>query len=159
MKIVLALATSLPTLAAACTDDASTTPVAIVGGFTADYDTSADYFTESEGLVPGPSPHGDTQIWYTTNIRSLLGKHDFVVPTGTTAIKEFDMDEDGNVDGIAVMVKKAAGYDSANNDWSYEMRDAQGTLKADPPAGKIEMCIGCHASSRDTDFLSGFGRE
>jgi hypothetical protein len=36
------------------------------------------------------------------------------------------------------------------------MRDAQGGVMADPPAGTIDMCIGCHASSRPTDFLAGF---
>lgn len=158
MKSLLALTLLLPTLTTACADDTATAPVAIVGGFTADYDASLDFFTQSDGLVPGSSPHGNSQIWYSANIRSLVGKRNFVVPTGTTAIKEYDMDKDGAVDGIAVMVKKAAGYDSANHDWSYEMRDAQGALMADPPAGKIDMCIGCHAASSATDFLSGFDR-
>ena len=39
-------------------------------------------------------------------------------PEGTVAIKEADKDPaDGVIDEIAVMVKRAPGYDAANGDW------------------------------------------
>jgi hypothetical protein len=53
------------------------------------------------------------------------------------------------------MIKQAAGYDTANNDWRYEMRDAYGNLKAQPEAGKIQACITCHQAHKDRDFLPG----
>jgi hypothetical protein len=141
--------------AAACDNGDDGGPSAIAGGFDSGYRSSGAFFTQTSGLIPGSSPHGDTQIWYSTNIRSLVQQASFSAPTGTTAIKEFDMDQDGTVDGIAVMVKQGSGYDSDNNDWRYEMRDAGGALMADPPAGPIDMCIGCHVASRSTDFLAG----
>ena len=65
------------------------------------------------------------------------------------------MDGDGKLDGIAVMIKKEAGYDAANGDWYYDMRDTKGAIMPDPPAGKIAMCIGCHGGYKSTDYLSG----
>lgn len=103
----------------------------------------------------GSSPHGKVQIWYSSNLRDRLGKSPFAAPEGSVAIKEFDMQPDGTIDGYAVMVKKAAGYDAANNDWYYEMRDAQGSVNADPPSGKTEMCISCHVAAKASDFLAG----
>lgn len=64
------------------------------------------------------------------------------------------MMDDGTADGFAVMVKKAPGYDAANNDWYYEMRMLDGSVMSDPPAGKTMMYIECHQTSRSTDFLS-----
>lgn len=155
MKAALSLALVLGFGIGACADDTDDTPLEIEGGFDPSYRTSSGFFTQMSGLVEGSSPHGDTQIWYSTNIRSIIGDASFTVPAGTTSIKEFDMDQDGTVDGLAVMVKQDAGYDTANNDWYYEMRDTQGAVMADPPAGKTPMCIGCHTASRSTDFLAG----
>jgi hypothetical protein len=65
------------------------------------------------------------------------------------------MDGDGAVDGIAVMIKKESDYDPENGDWYYDMRDPSGVAMEDPPAGRIEMCIQCHAGWKATDYLAG----
>lgn len=62
---------------------------------------------------------------------------------------------DGTKTGIAVMIKKAQGYDAAHGDWYYDMRDMKGNVMPDPPAGKIDMCIGCHTGYTATDGLAG----
>lgn len=124
------------------------------GSFVADFKSSDDFFTNMSAAVKGSSPHGAQQTWYSSNVREVIEKSSFVVPEGTVAIKEFDMMSDGSADGFAVMVKREAGYDAENNDWYYEMRMLDGTVMADPPAGKTAMCIGCHESSSSTDFLA-----
>jgi hypothetical protein len=139
-------------------DETSDDPIAPASGpgdFKADYKTSADFFTLMAAPVTGTSPHETSQIWYSSNIREVIKASTFTVPEGTTSIKEFDMDKDGMLDGIAVMIKKNAGYDMANNDWYYDMRDLMGIVKADPPAGKTPMCIMCHVNYKATDYLGG----
>lgn len=125
------------------------------GEYKSDFKTNALFVTRMAGAKLGTSPHGKVQIWYSANLKDRLGTSSFVAPEGSVAIKEFDMQADGALDGYAVMVKKAAGYDAANNDWYYEMRDVQGAVMADPPAGKTPMCINCHQASKVTDFLAG----
>lgn len=124
------------------------------GEFKADFKTNASFFTQMAKPVKGTSPHGTQQTWYSSNVQGVIAGDSFTVPEGTVAIKEFDMLSDGTSDGYAVMVKKAAGYDTANNDWYYEMRMLDGTVMADPPAGKTQMCIDCHKGSAKTDFLA-----
>ena len=141
--------------AATATATEPTAPPPGPGAFTADYKTSALFFTAMKAPIKGTSPHGTAQIWYSSNVKEMLGEASFTVPEGTTSIKEFDMDGDGKLDGLAVMIKKPAGYDPANNDWYYDMRDTSGTVMADPPAGKVSMCIGCHAGYKANDFLAG----
>lgn len=124
------------------------------GEFKADFKSNSSFFTNMKAAAKGSSPHGTQQTWYSSNVQGLLSGASFTVPEGTVAIKEFDMMSDGTMDGYAVMVKKAAGYDTANNDWYYEMRMLDGTVMADPPAGKTMMCIECHVASKATDFLA-----
>lgn len=124
------------------------------GAFSLDFKTNTDFFTLMSTRVMGTSPHGAQQTWYSTNIQELVDSASFTAPVGTVAIKEFDMANDGEPDGLAVMIKKPAGYDTANGDWYYEMRMLDGTVMADPPAGPIAMCIGCHVNSVSTDYLA-----
>ena len=130
------------------------------GAFMEDYATNtATFFTNMAGpnsSVP-PSVHGQVRIWYSTNIQDMLATRSTGPwPEGTVAIKEADKDPaDGVIDEIAVMVKRTPGYDAANGDWYYEMRNPRGELLADPPPGPTPMCIGCHAGWRQTDYLAG----
>lgn len=132
------------------------------GAFAPDFRTNGQFFTLMAGPVAGASPHGSAQIWYSTNVRELLdnGPATYTVPVGTVAIKTGDMDSDGNVDALTVMVKQEAGFDSENNDWLYEMRMPTGEVMNDemsgmPMSGAIEMCITCHSSAASSDYLAG----
>lgn len=127
------------------------------GEYKADFKTSSSFFTNMKAPVKGSSPHGTQQTWYSTNVQGLVSGGTFTVPVGTVAIKEFDMDSNGTVDGYAVMVKKEAGYDSTNNDWYYEMRGADGSPLATPAPGKVQMCIDCHKAASKTDYLAATG--
>ena len=128
------------------------------GKYMADYQTSAEFFTMMEGMTQGNSPHGKVQIWYSSNIKDLIKQPRFMAPEGTVSIKPFDNDGNMGVDGIAVMIKKQAGYDAEHGDWYYEMRMADGKIMEKmgmPMTGKIKMCIGCHAAAANTDYLAG----
>jgi hypothetical protein len=142
----------------ACGDDEENDQTALdkgPGGFAADFEASDVFFTRMSGLVPGQSPHGSSQIWYSSNLKPVIDDEEFTASEGTVSIKKFDMDEDGTVDGFAVMVKRAAGYHGANGDWYYEMRGVDGSVMSEPAAGKNAMCIGCHDNYGNTDYLAG----
>jgi len=126
------------------------------GAFSADYKTSEAFFTLMAGPHDGNSPHGVSQIWYSANIRPLVGETSFQVPVGTVAIKEFDMMGDGTEVGLAVMIKREFGFDADNGDWYYDMRDLAGNVMADPEPGAIPMCVGCHTAAAGMDYLPGF---
>lgn len=160
-KALFAFAALAATALVACSSDNSTdssaaaTAVPGPGDFKADYKSSSAFFTNMSAPVKGTSPHGVSRIWYSSNIKELVGKDSFTAPEGTVSIKEFDMMGDGTKTGIAVMIKKPAGYDTANGDWYYDMRDMKGNVMPDPPAGKIAMCIQCHTGNKATDGLAG----
>lgn len=124
------------------------------GEFRADFKSNDNFWTNMAAPVKGTSPHGTQQTWYSSNVKGMFSGSEFRVPAGTVAIKEFDVKSDGASDGYAVMIKKPAGYDSANNDWYYEMRGLDGTVVSDPAPGKIEMCINCHKMAAKSDFLA-----
>ncbi|MGE0175026.1 MAG: hypothetical protein AB7T49_19690 [Oligoflexales bacterium] len=134
--------------------DSSTSGSKGPGSFVADYASSSQFFTQMSGEVDGKSPHGRVQIWYSANVKSLISSSGFKVPEGTVAVKRF---HNAGGSGLAVMVKKAAGYDSSGNDWYYEMRDSYGNVMSDPAPGKIEMCRSCHAAASAKDYLAGTG--
>ncbi|MDP8223934.1 MAG: cytochrome P460 family protein [Candidatus Lernaella stagnicola] len=125
------------------------------GEFKADYKTSGEFFTMMDGMKMGKSPHGKVQIWYSNDLKDMIGKAKFTAPVGAVSIKPFEM---GVKKGIAVMVKKEAGYDPENGDWYYEMRMPDGKIQeamGKPMAGKIGMCIKCHAVAAAKDYLAG----
>lgn len=124
------------------------------GAFQANYATSSDFFTNMSQPITGASPHGTVRIWYSSNAQGLVGNPGITMPEGTVAIKEFDNDNDGAQDGKVVMIKQAAGFDDANNNWLYEQRQVDGTLI---DSGPLSMCIGCHSGAASTDYLAGTG--
>lgn len=124
-------------------------------GYVDDYEDSDAFFTFMKGMVKGDSPHGTVQVWYSAKAKEDIENKNYPVPEGTVSIKPSDQDHDGTVDVIAVMVKKGEDYDPENNNWYYEMRNAEGELLDEPPAGRIQSCIDCHKMGRKTDYLMG----
>jgi len=125
------------------------------GQFKADFRTSGEFFSLMSGMKQGTSPHGKVQVWYSKDLKDLVGLASFKAPVGAVSIKPF---EAGSATGLAVMVKKERGYDPENGDWLYEMRSADGAVLSRGGklmSGKISMCIGCHTAAADKDYLVG----
>ncbi|HHO51335.1 MAG TPA: hypothetical protein ENK18_10785 [Deltaproteobacteria bacterium] len=119
------------------------------GAFAPDFDTSSDFFTLMAGPVDGGTVHGTVQIWYSTNLRGLIESGGaFTAPVGSVAIKV----QDNGVEAITAMIKRPAGFDPDNSDWSYEQRAIDGALNNE---GALPSCIGCHVGWASTDYLGG----
>jgi hypothetical protein len=129
------------------------------GQFVAEFETSADFFTNMDAALPGSSPHGTQQTWYSTNLQEAIdGGTPFVAGVGSVSIKRFDMMDDGEADGYAIMIRQEDGYFPEGGDWLYEMRMLDGTVMNDPEmgmpmSGPIQMCASCHSAGADTSFL------
>jgi hypothetical protein len=119
------------------------------GAFDPDFETSGAFFTQMAGPVEGGTVHGTVQIWYSANLREgLEAGGPFVAPVGSVAIKV----QDNGAPAITAMVKREAGFDPDDADWSYEQRDADGALTNE---GALPFCIDCHSGFADTDYLGG----
>jgi hypothetical protein len=119
------------------------------GAYVDDFETSGDFFTFMAGPVDGASVHGTVQIWYSSNLRSLIESgEDFTAPLGSVAIKV----QDNGAESITVMVKEEPGFAPDHSDWSWEQRGIDGTLTN---SGALAGCQGCHADYADTDYLAG----
>ena len=73
---------------------------------------------------------------------------------GATAVKEAHKSADGPTEALFVM-KKIKGYDSANGDWYYAMTAPDGTAMQ---KGKVQMCISCHSTVKNKDYIYGFNQ-
>lgn len=124
------------------------------GAFDPDFETSAAFFSRTDGLVTSlpESPHTLVRIFYSRNVEPIIDDTAFEAPVGTVAIKQQDRDQDGSIDNVLAMIKRPAGFDSENGDWLYEQRSAAGSLEV---SGKTPFCIDCHRDFAATDYLGG----
>lgn len=131
------------------------------GEFQTDFESSPTFVTRMREPMRGlaSSPHQIMQIFYSSNIESLLGREAFdPVPEGTVAIKKQDRNGDGVIDQIMVMLKRPSGTDPPRGDWLFEQRDPNDyhlVSSSDSSATFRDLCAGCHAGFPSTDWLSG----
>jgi hypothetical protein len=81
------------------------------------------------------------------------GKDDFPYPVGTIIVKESYTNKNGkkgDLTSLTVMVKRGSGYDIEHGNWEYMMVTPDEEVMAQ---GRVEMCIGCHTATRDTDWV------
>lgn len=102
------------------------------------------------------SPHGGKYVFTHINdigIDSYRTKK-YPYPDGAIAVKESHASNDPNspIETLFVM-KKISGFDKDNGDWYYAMLDSKGNSK---DAGKIQMCINCHKTYKEKDYIVGF---
>ena len=74
-------------------------------------------------------------------------------PVGTTLVKETHSAQNeakGRLTDLTIMVKRGAGYDSANGDWEYLMVTPAMRIRSQ---GRIGMCINCHAAAITDDYV------
>ncbi len=128
------------------------------GRFDPDFRTSDAFFTLADDLKPAlpGSPHGHVRIYYSSNLRLVADEEEFSAPVGSVAIKDQDVDNDGTVDVVMVMIKGAPGSDEDTRDWVYQRRSPSGKLQ-DEGAPTLDFCADCHNGFAATDGLRGFG--
>ncbi len=131
------------------------------GEFQSDFESSPTFVTRMREPMRGlaSSPHQIVQIFYSSNIESLLGREAFdPVPEGTVAIKKQDRNGDGVIDQIMIMLKRPPGTDPPGGDWVFEQRDPNDyhlVSSSDDNATFRDFCAGCHSGFPSTDWLSG----
>jgi hypothetical protein len=88
-----------------------------------------------------------------TGKKVSTGKDDFPYPVGTIIVKEAYTNKNGkkgDLTSLTVMIKRGTGYDIEHGNWEYMMVTPKDEVMAQ---GRIEMCIGCHAATPDTDWV------
>lgn len=77
-------------------------------------------------------------------------------PKGTILVKEMKHDDTGVV-GVMAMVKRGAGFNSANNGWDWYILGNDGKIQTDASTHGANlmngMCNGCHAGAKANDYL------
>ncbi len=123
----------------------------------------------AEKLTGGDFPHGGSGLTGDQTYRDIYGSltnlPTEIVP-GTIITKHTWKRMGNDRDDLLVafaMVKREAGYDTANKDWEYIMLPYQdgndydahpfGMLADAADRGKLAGCIDCHAKGGGGDFL------
>ena len=77
-----------------------------------------------------------------------------VFPVGSIIVKEkLPSEKSKSPELLTVMIKREAGYDSANGDWEYLVLN--GAASQIESRGKLESCQSCHSHRKETDFVFG----
>ncbi|HEX6182494.1 MAG TPA: cytochrome P460 family protein, partial [Pyrinomonadaceae bacterium] len=77
---------------------------------------------------------------------------DLKFPTGSIIVREkLSKPDDATPQLLAVMVKRAAGFNPKGGDWEFLTVD--GALTKVTERQKQGSCLDCHASQRERDFV------
>src|SRR5690606_11085947 len=117
------------------------------GRFVSTFKVSTQFFKATTNQL-ATSAHGGSKadVWYSANIKSLVGKTGFTVPDGTVAIKENKSTTNETL--RTVMIKK-------NGAWEYDKRNLYGTIVENgvPQRGNLQACAQCHGQHKEVDHL------
>lgn len=166
LPILLTLAFAGMNLFQACKDDEDNTePTPTETEFVADDNTFANFTTwsldaEKQGIDPAMgAAHGGNDSTVVRKIYFLNGQAPVngVYPKGTVIVKHSANDSTYNV--TTAMVKRGAGFNSANDGWEWFMLGADGKIAKDTSGMEMRganlmngMCAGCH-SGATTDWV------
>jgi hypothetical protein len=104
---------------------------------------------EQEGIQPGQAPHARFhKVYISRGLRGALPIKERLAPDGSIIVKE-NYSDDKVMVAYTVMAK-VKGYDQKNNDWFWVNYTPAGEVVLE---GKVDMCINCHASSNNNDFI------
>ena len=99
----------------------------------------------------GQSPHGDMVKLYAN--RTAVAKANSL-PNGSIILKE-NFGPDGMTLMAVTVMYRTEGYDPEHGDWYWAKYDADGQvsrMNGMAVAGKVGMCIECHATAAGNDF-------
>ncbi len=157
---------------------ATTRKVSNIAEIVKDYETLIKINTKPIPVTPGVSllcisdpaaqvikthgPHTDKMLNIFMNPSAKLAYHKIIknlekkikYPVGAIILKEkistYSEDKD-KPNSLGGLIKREPGYDSENGDWEYFYRDEDEKLTT----GKIQNCIDCHKTQKDTDYIYG----
>jgi hypothetical protein len=100
-------------------------------------------------LYKGTEPHGVLLTTYVNGaaLKAIEGKKGSL-PVGAIVAKENYM-PDKKLAAITVMYK-VKGYNPQAGDWFWVKYLPDGKIEAE---GKVDMCIGCHGSKKENDYV------
>ncbi|MFP3941324.1 MAG: cytochrome P460 family protein [Thermoanaerobaculia bacterium] len=116
-----------------------------------DYQSWPSYAGAPDDLYEGQRPHGALLRTY-ANGPAAANPDD--LPEGSIVVKE-NYTPQRELAAITVM-QKSSGYDPANQDWFWVKYDPDGSVAQENGtelAGKVQSCIGCHASAAGDDYV------
>ena len=106
---------------------------------------------EKKSTHDGASAFG---VFYANELarEALTGGHSARFPTGSIIVREkLSKPDDARPQLLAVMVKRAAGFNPKGGDWEFLVID--GALTKIRERQKQGSCLDCHASQRERDFV------
>jgi len=103
-----------------------------------------------KALYPGKEPHGALLTTYVnkTAYTAIKGKKG-QLPDGSIIVKE-NYSADKKLGALTVMYK-VKGYNPAAADWFWAKYLPDGKIAVE---GKVDACIGCHASAKANDYVT-----
>lgn len=104
------------------------------------------FFEDHQDMQPGKAPHGPFHKVYVNDI--LTNAEGTPVPEGSIVVKE-SYNEQKQKTAITVMYK-IEGYNPEGGDWWWARYSTEGK---GGPAGKLQMCIGCHQAKKANDYI------
>lgn len=114
-----------------------------------DYAKKWKMWPGKSSFYPGKEPHGALLTTY-INIPAFMaiaGKKG-MLPQGAIIVKE-NYFPDKKLSAITVMFK-VQGYNPEGGDWFWAKYAPDGKIEAE---GKVEMCINCHGTKKDNDYI------
>jgi hypothetical protein len=82
----------------------------------------------------------------------MLSKGPAKFPAGSIIVREkLSKEGDDRPELLAVMIKRAAGFNPAGGDWEFLTVDGQ--VSKIRERQKKGSCLDCHSSQRDADFV------
>lgn len=101
------------------------------------------------------NPHQANYITVYVNdlgMKAMMSEKKPHFPKGSVIVKEkLSMRNSSSPELLTVMIKREAGYNSANGDWEYMVVDGAG--KDVQARGQMENCQACHTMVKSTDYV------
>ena len=109
----------------------------------------SEHSRERKSHTTGPSTYG---VVYANELARAAFTSGAKFPAGSVIVREkLSKPGDARPQLLAVMVKRAAGFNPAGGDWEFLTVD--GGLTKVTGRQKKGSCLDCHASQRDRDFV------
>ncbi len=108
--------------------------------------TQWEFWDDHQGMLEGDQPHGSFHKVYVNHI--AYGAASAPMKEGAIVVKE-NYNKNKKLMAITMMYK-IKGFNPEKGDWYWVRYTPKGKAK---PYGKVKMCIGCHSSADDNDFI------